>query len=102
MGEAWQDGDLVFPSTVGSPLDGGNLLTNSYYPLLARLGLPRLPFQNLRHTAATRLLAAGTHPKIVAERLGHSTPTVTLNVYSHVTPTMQRDAADTLDRVLGA
>ena len=102
MGTAWEDGDLVFPSAVGTPLDGGNLLKNSYYPLLARIGLPRLPFHNLRHTAATLLLAAGTHPKIVAERLGHSTPTVTLNVYSHVTPTMQREAAATLDRVLGA
>lgn len=102
IGGVWQDGDLVFPSVVGTPLDGGNLLKNSYYPLLARVGLPRLPFHNLRHTAATLLLAAGTHPKIVAERLGHSTPTVTLNVYSHVTPTMQREAAATLDRVLGA
>jgi len=59
-------------------------------------------FHYLRHTAAALLLPAGTHPKIVTERLGHSTPTVTLNVYSHVTPTMQREAAATLDLVLGA
>ena len=55
----------------------------------------------LRHTAATLLLAAGTHPRVVAERLGHSTPSVTLNVYSHVTPTMQREATATLERMLG-
>jgi integrase len=90
----------VFPSAVGTPLDGGNVLRT--YPLLERVGLPRLPFHSLRHTAATLLLAAGTHPKIVAERLGQATPTVTLNVYSHVTPTMQAEAADLLDRVLGA
>ena len=100
MGALWQDGDPVFSSGIGTPLDANNVLIRSYYPLLARLNLPRLPFHNLRHTAATLLLAAGTHPKTVAERLGHSTPTVTLNVYSHVTPTMQREAADTLDGVL--
>jgi integrase len=46
------------------------------------------------------MLASGVHPKIVAERLGHSTPMLTLTVYSHVTPTMQRAAADELDAVL--
>jgi integrase len=102
VGPAWQDNDLVFSTAIGTPIDGGDLLRAHFYPLLARAGLPRVRFHDLRHTAATLLLAAGTHPKIVAERLGHSTPTVTLNVYSHVTPTMQREAAATLDRVLGA
>jgi len=47
------------------------------------------------------MLEAGTNPKVVAERLGHSTPTITLQVYSHVTATMQRDAAPVLDRAIG-
>lgn len=102
VGTGWTDSDLVFASEVGTPIDAGNLLRRSYYPLLARAGLPRVNFHALRHTAATLLLAAGTHPRVVAERLGHSTPSVTLNVYSHVTPTMQREATATLDAVLRA
>ena len=65
-----------------------------------RLGLSRIRFHDLRHTAATLMLSRGVHPKIVAERLGHSTPMLTLTVYSHVTPTMQRAAANELDAAL--
>ena len=77
------------------------MLRANFYPLLNRAGLPRVRFHDLRHTAATLMLSAGVHPKVVAERLGHSTPMLTLTVYSHVTPTMQRAAADELDAVLG-
>ena len=57
----------------------------------------RIRVHELRHTAATLLLSQGEHPKVVQERLGHSTIAVTMDVYSHVTPTMQRNAADRLD-----
>ncbi|MDX2027174.1 MAG: tyrosine-type recombinase/integrase [Alphaproteobacteria bacterium] len=60
-------------------------------------GLPRIRFHDLRHSHATQLLAAGIHPKIAQERLGHSTITTTLDLYSHVTDTMQDDAAAKLD-----
>ena len=59
-------------------------------------------FCYLRHTAATLLLGQGIHPKIVSERLGHSRVSITLDLYSHVTPTMQRQAADAMDEVLSA
>ena len=101
LGKA-SDPDLVFASEAGTLIDPSNLLANSYYPLLNRIGLPRLTFHALRHTAATLMLEAGTHIRVAAERLGHSDPGVTLRVYSHVSATMQREAADTLDRVLGA
>lgn len=101
-GAAWVNHGLVFTRALGTPLDAGTVLRDSHYPLLARAGLPRVNFHALRHTAATLLLAAGTHPRVVAERLGHTTPSVTLNVYSHVTPTMQREATETLDAVLRA
>jgi integrase len=68
--------------------------------LLARAGLPQGRFHDLRHTAATLALGKGVHPKIVAEMLGHSQIAVTLDLYSHVTPTMQRQAADALEAVL--
>ena len=68
--------------------------------MLDRAGLPRVRFHDLRHTAATLMLARGVHPKIANEMLGHATIAITLDLYSHVTETMQRDAADTLDRLL--
>src|SRR5262249_26291424 len=59
--------------------------------------VPRIRFHDLRHSHATQLLAAGVHPKVAQERLGHSTISVTLDLYSHVSDTMQEDAAARLD-----
>jgi integrase len=101
LGKATDD-DLVFATAVGTPIDAGNFLANTHYPLLKRLGLPRVRFHDLRHTAATLLLEAGAHPRVVAERLGHATPALVMNVYGHVSPTMQKDATAALERVLGA
>jgi site-specific recombinase XerD len=56
----------------------------------------------LRHTTATVLLEAGAHPKLVQDLLGHSTVALTVNTYSHVTPGLSREAARTMDTVLGA
>ena len=63
---------LVLCDTQGGPLRKSNLLRWSFLPLLKRAGLPLIRFHDLRHTAATLLLAEGVHPKIVQERLGHS------------------------------
>jgi integrase len=59
--------------------------------------IPRVRFHDLRHSHATQLLLAGVHPKVAQERLGHSSISVTLDLYSHVTETMQEDAAAKLD-----
>jgi integrase len=64
-------------------------------------GLPRVTLKGLRHTHATLLLELGEHPKVVQERLGHSTITTAMNVYSHVTPTMQKSAVDRFAAHLG-
>lgn len=64
--------------------------------------LPRLTLKGLRHTHATLLLELGVHPKVVQERLGHSNISTTMNIYSHVTPTMQRDAVSRLADMLGS
>jgi integrase len=63
--------------------------------------LPKVRFHDLRHSHATQLLAAGVHPKIVQERLGHSTITVTMDLYSHVSETIQSDATARLDEAYG-
>ena len=89
----------VFPNTKGGTIGKGNLLSKVFRPMLKRAGLPPIRFHDLRHTAATLLLAEGVHPKVVQERLGHSQIGMTLDTYSHVLPTMQQDAADRLDRL---
>ena len=66
-----------------------------------RKDLPRVRFHDLRHSHATQPLEAGIHPKVAQERLGHSTITTTLDLYSHVTDTMQEEAATRLDDALG-
>jgi Phage integrase family len=101
LGPAWEDLDLVFPNTVGKPIDGVNLLPRDFHPLLERAGLPRMRFHDLRHTAATLLLGRGNNPKVVSEMLGHSHVSVTLGIYSHVTPHIQQQAADAMDQALG-
>ena len=99
---------LICPSILprahssGEPLLKRNLLRRWFHPLVARAGLPRLRFHNLRHAHASLLLAAGVHPKVVRERLGHSQVSVTLDTSSHVAPSLQREAAERLDAVLGA
>src|SRR5205807_7025156 len=92
--------ELVFCDTRGGPLRKSNLVRRSFLPLLKRAGLPTIRFHDLRHTAATLLLAQGVHPKIVQERLGHSQISLTLDTYSHVLPGMGREAASKLDALL--
>jgi integrase len=91
----------VFFDTNGGPLRPSNLVRRSFRPLLKRAELPRIRFHDLRHTAATLLLRAGVHPKVVQERLGHAQIAMTLDTYSHVLPSIQREAAGKLDELLG-
>ncbi len=77
-----------------------HVVNRSFKPLLRRAGLPCIRFHDLRHTAATLLLAEGIHPKIVQEKLGHAQISLTLDTYSHALPSIQREAADKLEGVL--
>ena len=81
-------------------MTGGDV-TKRFQALLKAAELPRLRFHDLRHGCASLLLAQGVHPRVVMEQLGHSTITLTMNVYSHVIPALQRDAADRMDAMLG-
>lgn len=95
-GEDWR---LVFTTTIGTPLDSRNV-TTGFQRVLAREGLPRQRFHDLRHACATLLLAQGVDPRTIMETLGHSTIGMTMNVYAHVLPALQRDAADRMDALL--
>ena len=88
-------------SHVVAQIDGRILqprsLTHEWTRIMAKTSLPRIRFHDLRHSHATQMLAAGVHPKIAQERLGHSTIAITLDLYSHVMPGMQADAAEQVD-----
>ena len=92
---------LVFTSTTGTPIRKSNLIRREFKHLLRRAGLPDIHFHDLRHTAATLLLQQGVHPKVVQERLGDAQISLTLDTYSHVIPSLQREAAASLDALLG-
>ncbi len=76
----------------GKPLDPSTI-THTFRKILKRAGLPTLRFHDLRHTHASLMLKQGIHPKIVSERLGHSSIGITLDTYSHVMPGLQEAAA---------
>lgn len=90
---------FVFSRPDGRPLSVTSTW-KAWRRLLARAGAPGMPFHSARHSAASLLLGRGVHPKIVSEMLGHSTVAMTLDVYSHVTPAMHREAARVMDDLL--
>lgn len=91
-GNGYQDSDLVFAREDGTPLRPDSV-SRRFQQLAGDAGLPTIRVHDLRHTYATIALGAGTHPKIVAERLGHSTIAVTLDIYSHVIPSIEEQGA---------
>lgn len=98
-GSAWLETGQVFTTRVGTPLDARNVV-RQFHMLLDQAGLPRIRFHDLRHTAASLLLTQGVHPRVVMETLGHSQISLTMNVYSHVLPALQREAANSMDAIL--
>lgn len=96
LGESWQEHGLVFPSSVGTPIPARNL-TRLWYSLLRKAGIPKRAFHQLRHTAASYLLAMGCDIRTVQAVLGHSQVSLTANLYAHVMPTLLQDAAQKMD-----
>lgn len=91
-GEAYAKGlNLVFCTPEGKPLDPSGL-TRRFKTVAKKIDSPKLRFHDLRHTHATMLLIQGVHPKVVQERLGHESINITLDIYSHVLPGMQKEA----------
>jgi integrase len=85
---------------LGHPLQLNNLGQREYAALIKAAGVKRITFHGLRHTCATLLLQAGIPVHVVSERLGHSKVSMTMEVYAHVLPDMQRDAAAKLGALL--
>jgi integrase len=101
-GDKYENHNLVFTSSSGSPISIRNLERRHFKPILVAAKLPNIRLYDLRHSCATLLLIAGEHPKVVAERLGHANISLTLEVYSHVMPTMQESATEKLSALLGS
>lgn len=100
-GAAWKDTGLVFTSPIGTALDPRNV-TRQFRGLIAAANLPaNVRFHDLRHTAATLLLAQGVDARTIMETLGHSQISLTMNTYSHVLPVLQEAAAAKMDSILG-
>jgi integrase len=95
----WSDSDLVFTNEFGAYLSP-TTLSSALDRILRQAGLPDIRFHDLRHSAATLMLSHGVHPKVVSEMLGHASVGITLDLYSHVTPTLQREAAEKIGRAL--
>lgn len=101
LGSDWNAEGWVCASEVGTARDPDNV-SHRFTKRIRAAGLPKITFHDLRHAHATQLLREGEHPRIVSERLGHSSISVTLDIYSHVLPDMQQSAADKADAWLGA
>lgn len=101
-GPFWQEHDYVFCTSLGTHLNPTRDALDQLKKLLKKAELPEIRFHDLRHSAATLLLTEGVHPKVVQELLGHSQISMTMDVYSHVLPSMQQDAITRLNSVLTA
>lgn len=94
------DDRLAFSTIEGKPLRP-NTISRAWTTLAARVGVKVIRFHDARYTHASLMLKQGIHPKIVQERLGHSTIAITLDTYSHVAPGLQMAAALSFDEAVG-
>jgi integrase len=92
----WVENGLIFTNSLGGPINARNLLRN-FKQLLKAAGLPDIRFHDLRHTAASLMLNAGIPVIVVSRRLGHARASITLEIYGHLIPSMQMEAAEKID-----
>lgn len=97
--EEWNPKGLIICSKRRSYMHAHQTL-NEFHKIVALAGLPKMHFHDLRHSAATILLAKGVHPKVVQELLGHASIAITMNIYSHVLPSLQKEVANIMDGFL--
>jgi integrase len=95
VGPDFDDHSFVFHQADGSWLHP-DAVSEMFLRRVNSYGLPRLSLHGLRHTWATLALEQGIHPRVVQERFGHSTISITLGMYSHVGPTLHDEAAETI------
>lgn len=100
QGTEYDDQGFVFTKKSGKPLQINNLGQNEFASLIKKAKVKKIRFHDLRHTAITLMIENGVNIKVVSERAGHSDVSITLNRYSHVTPNMQKQAAQVMGDLL--
>ena len=95
-----KEGRVTSAERLGDPLQTNNIAEREFDPMIKKAEVRRIKFHGLRHTAATLALAAGVPVKVVSHRLGHSKTSITLDLYSHVLPSMGKDAAAAVGSIL--
>jgi integrase len=100
-GSRWHENDLVFPSSIGTPLEPRNL-NRHFDQLLSKAGLHHFRLHDLRHYCASLLLAQGVAMKVVSEILGHTQISTTADIYTHILPEIKKEALDLIGRILTA
>ncbi|RPI33834.1 MAG: site-specific integrase [Chloroflexota bacterium] len=98
-GSAWVDTHVIFTSKKGTPVENSNMLKD-FKAILKKAGLEAIRFHDLRHTAASLMLNHGIPVIVVSRILGHSKPSITLDIYGHLMPVMQLEAAQTMDEIM--
>ena len=98
-GQRWQENDLIFPSSIGTPLDPNNMRID-FNRVIERAGVPKVRFHDLRHTAASLMLNNGIPVIVVSKILGHSKPSITLDIYGHLYNEMQGEACRLMDELV--
>jgi integrase len=101
LGPAWKDYGLVCPRDTGEPWSP-RIVSKAFEHLAEKAGVPQIRFHDLRHSHASQLLKQGIHFTVVSKRLGHKRPATTLDIYSHLLPGMQEEAAERTDSALRA
>ena len=94
------DLNLVFPNSAGQPIDHHNMVRRCFLPTLKAAELPRMRFHDIRHTYASLMIAQGENIKYIQSQLGHSSPTVTWNVYAHLMKPTNQEAACKLENTI--
>jgi integrase len=92
--------DLVFPNKAGNPINHNNMVNRHFVPALEKAKLPKIRFHDLRHTKASLMIEQGENLKYIQTQLGHSSPTVTLNVYAHLMEPANQEAACRYENVI--
>ena len=92
--------NLVFPNKAENPINHNNLVNRHFNPALKAAGLPKIRFHDLRHTYASLLIEQGENIKYIQSQLGHSSPSVTLNIYAHLMKPVNQEAACRLENTI--
>jgi integrase len=99
-GDRWQENDLIFTSTIGTPLNFKNMIERHYKPILKSANVPEIRFHDLRHTAASLMLSKGISIFIVSKIIGHARPSITSDIYGHLIPGAMSGIGDMMDEMI--